>query len=593
MKKIIARIGPIAMVLVLMLMFRPGYAMGELPTAEIQEAIEELGGDAKDLKKLIRRMNRPAHKVPGEAGAEIHGQFHRCEGWVLSINHSVKTLKKLAADPEKNKEQMRQLVVVELWDQLGSEMFGGLAKAVSGMSGFIEQALTADPEDANALKCQDILYKMEDAQYDLVEQVKELGAKVQDPIVWEYSCMTPLNASRLANGNTLINEVFGERVIEVTPDGEVVWEYSEDIAPTDSERLENGNTLIADRDEGVIEVTPDKEIVWEYSGLDGVFCVQRLTNGDTLIVAQGSMKDPGSRGRVIEVTSDKEIVWEYSGPAMEFLAPSGKRLANGNTLIGDNTGFMEGIDVHVREITPDKEIVWEYSKGLTSVYPVLGLANGNTLICAQADGRIIEVTPDKNIVWMYSAIGTPGGMQRLANGNTLIAVFGENRVIEVASPAAPALDVETIKEAVEELDEHAHELIEITTAVHDNTEEIADDEGLKDDLRAMAEEIHVASHELGHIAEHIHEHVDELEHLAADPEANKAEIKEALDEIVEHLGEYSGVLEAKHDLVHKVLFKTPDSHKEYADATHDAVHEAEGIVEHMLEHAQELAGLVN
>jgi len=168
---------------------------------------------------------------------------------------------------------------------------------------------------------------------------------------------------------------------------------------------------------------------------------------------------------------------------------------------------------------------------------------------------------------------------------------------EVNDWAAPALDieaidVEAIKEAVEELDEHAHELIEITMAVHDNTEEIADDESLKDDLRAMAEEIHVSSHELGHIAEHIHEHVEELEPLAADPEANKAEIKEALDEIVEYLGEYAGVLEAKHDLVHKVLFKTPDSHKEYADATHDAVHEAEGIVEHMVEHAQELAGLV-
>ena len=52
-------------------------------------------------------------------------------------------------------------------------------------------------------------------------------------IVWKYQEANPYNfysprisnAQRLPNGNTLINEGFFGRLFEVTPEGEVVWEY--------------------------------------------------------------------------------------------------------------------------------------------------------------------------------------------------------------------------------------------------------------------------------------------------------------------------------------------------------------------------------
>ena len=51
--------------------------------------------------------------------------------------------------------------------------------------------------------------------------------------VWEYRDTPPYNffspyisgARRLANGNTLITEGMFGRMFQVTPDGEVVWEY--------------------------------------------------------------------------------------------------------------------------------------------------------------------------------------------------------------------------------------------------------------------------------------------------------------------------------------------------------------------------------
>lgn len=47
----------------------------------------------------------------------------------------------------------------------------------------------------------------------------------------------PRDADRLPNGNTLITDTLNQRVLEVTPRGEVVWEYYAPWAPYDAERL--------------------------------------------------------------------------------------------------------------------------------------------------------------------------------------------------------------------------------------------------------------------------------------------------------------------------------------------------------------------
>jgi len=68
-------------------------------------------------------------------------------------------------------------------------------------------------------------------------------------IVWSYEGTEddPLDsaenrggAQRLANGNTLINEADSGRLLEVTPDGSVVWEY---VVPVSA--VESGQRLIA------------------------------------------------------------------------------------------------------------------------------------------------------------------------------------------------------------------------------------------------------------------------------------------------------------------------------------------------------------
>jgi hypothetical protein len=63
-----------------------------------------------------------------------------------------------------------------------------------------------------------------------------------DP-VWtvEGNFKWPRDADRLPNGNTLITDSLHHRVVEVTPEGEVVWEYFATWAPYDSERVVHGD----------------------------------------------------------------------------------------------------------------------------------------------------------------------------------------------------------------------------------------------------------------------------------------------------------------------------------------------------------------
>ena len=51
----------------------------------------------------------------------------------------------------------------------------------------------------------------------------------------------PRDADRLPNGNTLVVDTLNHRVVEITPEGEVVWEFYAAWAPYDAERGEKGS----------------------------------------------------------------------------------------------------------------------------------------------------------------------------------------------------------------------------------------------------------------------------------------------------------------------------------------------------------------
>lgn len=59
---------------------------------------------------------------------------------------------------------------------------------------------------------------------------------------WEWSderMQWPRDVDRLPNGNTLITDTHGKRVLEIDPDGEIVWQVDSTL-PYEAERLETG-----------------------------------------------------------------------------------------------------------------------------------------------------------------------------------------------------------------------------------------------------------------------------------------------------------------------------------------------------------------
>jgi Mala s 1-like protein len=98
--------------------------------------------------------------------------------------------------------------------------------------------------------------------------------------LWSVPAPSAWAAVRLKNGNTLISGNQHGYVREVNPNGETVWEINKDDLPgihlytvQEVTRLANGNTLINNWPGGLpleqwpsvvqlIEVTPDKKVVW-------------------------------------------------------------------------------------------------------------------------------------------------------------------------------------------------------------------------------------------------------------------------------------------------------------------------------------------
>lgn len=79
----------------------------------------------------------------------------------------------------------------------------------------------------------------------------------------------------LSNGNILMaNHVKPHAAIELDPSGNVVWQYTiqngQSWPVRDANRLPNGNTLITESDR-IIEVTKDGQVVWQFMMATGPF----------------------------------------------------------------------------------------------------------------------------------------------------------------------------------------------------------------------------------------------------------------------------------------------------------------------------------
>jgi outer membrane protein assembly factor BamB len=115
-------------------------------------------------------------------------------------------------------------------------------------------------------------------------------------------------ASRLPNGHTLITDSGNARIVETDENGNVFWQYFTNTElnsnprggtgplPTRALRLRNGNTLISDQyNHRVIEVSPDFQIVRTFGKINSL-------GYNTQSVAGGGLNSPYDAKRIGDYT---------------------------------------------------------------------------------------------------------------------------------------------------------------------------------------------------------------------------------------------------------------------------------------------------
>jgi hypothetical protein len=273
-------------------------------------------------------------------------------------------------------------------------------------------------------------------------------------------------------GNILITDQFNNRVIEIDPAGNIVWQFGNGpgdtsanaiVGTNDAERvgdftLMSGTGIPAGAtknckksgcaDNRVILVDRGGNIVWQYGqfGVTGFGPDQLntpvqntyLPSGHVLITDQGNE-------RVIEVRrADNAVVWQYgqngvagNGPDQLNNPNAAELLANGHILISDENNNRA---IEVTHTTPSHIVAIFSAHGTVSGLAFASrLANGNTLLTDSNNSRIVEVDPRDNPVWEYFTNTRPGSNPsplptravRLANGNTLISDQFNDQVIEI------------------------------------------------------------------------------------------------------------------------------------------------------------------
>ncbi len=252
-------------------------------------------------------------------------------------------------------------------------------------------------------------------------------------------------------------------IIELDWDSNLVWSYRDQALHHDYQRLPSGNTLVllweplpdglearvrggfdVDFAPGMLgdvvrEVTPDGEIVWEWKSWEhldveaDVICPlearREWTHQNTLNVTPDgdllvSYRLISTVGIVDRQTGAFKWKW---GPGELYHQHHPTWLDSGRVLIFDNGGHRRGASYsRIVEVDPStNEIHWQY-QGMPAIsfysYNISSAErqpNGNTLICEGAPGRMFEVTPRGEVVWEYinpffhysEAAGGAGGME--------------------------------------------------------------------------------------------------------------------------------------------------------------------------------------
>jgi hypothetical protein len=267
-------------------------------------------------------------------------------------------------------------------------------------------------------------------------------------VLWSYdlgSGSDPRSALRLSNGDTLVVDSAGRRVLEITPGGATGWSYDAVDNPalkgpaSAAPGAVEGSVLVADPEgRQVLEIGSDKSVLWRYGAddhpdLKSPTSARLVPGSDHVLIT-----DTGA-GKVIEVARDGSVVW--SSDAAD--APrDARRLPRGLTLIADQAGHRVCVVDHAGAV------VWKFGtkgdagddmKHLKAPTSADLLPDGSILIADTGNDRVLRVSQSGDVIDVDGNGGasdsnasiTPAGGVSGTHGGMLVVDTAGHRVLEV------------------------------------------------------------------------------------------------------------------------------------------------------------------
>lgn len=234
------------------------------------------------------------------------------------------------------------------------------------------------------------------------------------------------------DGKTIVANDEGHHVIDRIDIAtrKIVWQYGHYgrpgrgagylNTPDDAYPLANGDVVVADiRNCRVIEISPDKQIVRQW-GTTGR-CVASAPNayaspnGDTPLPDGGLLVTEIHGARVVRLSATGKVIFDIHVPVAY---PSDAHLdAQGNVIVADYSSIGA-----VVAVTPRGHLLWRYAPTsgdgrLNHPSLAVPMADGTIVINDDFRARVVVLDPrTMRIVWQYGRTGVPGsGPNRLSD----------------------------------------------------------------------------------------------------------------------------------------------------------------------------------
>ncbi len=260
----------------------------------------------------------------------------------------------------------------------------------------------------------------------------------------------PKDTSALGGYDVLIADRGNNRIVEVTPDKKIVWEYHFDLphrglGADDAFFIDGGKAIIVNLEEyHQIEIIDykTKQVTWSYGhpGQPGSDDGYLNTPDDAYMLANGNIIVADIKNcRVIEIAPDKHIVHQYGVTGVCDNAPGYLNKPNGDTPLTNGHTYISNI-VSASLVELDDKWQPVFNMSLPVAYPSdpQPTQAGNILVADYSNpGQLVEVDKQGNVVWQFSGeigdkhLKQPSLAIELPNGNILCNDDLNHRVIVI------------------------------------------------------------------------------------------------------------------------------------------------------------------